>query len=95
MPAQERERQAVEQLTATAASLVQLKARAAQAEVDSVSHKQQIQSLRQEYRQMTVKLDAKVTGPLPSLVHNIYQYMISLFHLPHDVPGAEVIHTNL
>ena len=60
-PVQERERQAVEQLTATAASLVQLKARAAQAEVDSVSHKQQIQSLRQEYRQMTVKLDAKVT----------------------------------
>ena len=51
MPVQERERQAVEQLTA----------RAAQAEVDSVSHKQQIQSLRQEYRQMTVKLDAKVT----------------------------------
>ncbi|CAK0771701.1 hypothetical protein CVIRNUC_003887 [Coccomyxa viridis] len=56
----ESERQAVEQLTATAASLVQLKARAAQAEVDSASHKQQIQSLRQEYRQMTVKLDAKV-----------------------------------
>lgn len=62
---QGRERQASEELTATAAKLVELKARAAQGEAESVKLKQQIQSLRQEYRSMTIKLDDKVrTGRL-------------------------------
>lgn len=55
-----REGQATEELTATAAVLVQLKARAAQGESESEKLKQQVQSLRQEYRQMTNKLDDKV-----------------------------------
>jgi len=40
--------------------IVELKARAAQGESDSAKFKQQVQSLRQEYRQMTNKLDDKV-----------------------------------
>jgi len=40
--------------------IVELKARAAQGESESAKFKQQVQSLRQEYRQMTNKLDDKV-----------------------------------
>jgi chromosome segregation ATPase len=57
---QGRERQAAEELTATAAKLVELKARAAQGEAEAANMKQQIQDLRQEYRSMTIKLDDKV-----------------------------------
>ncbi|CAL5228018.1 g11080 [Coccomyxa viridis] len=55
-----REAQATEELTATAAVLVELKARAAQGQADAAKHKQEIQGLRQEYRTMTVTLDDKV-----------------------------------
>lgn len=57
---QVREAQATEELTATAAVLVELKARAAQGQADAAKHKQEIQGLRQEYRTMTVTLDDKV-----------------------------------
>lgn len=59
---QEKERQAVEQLTATAGKLVELKARAAHGETEAAQFKQHIQGLRQEYRSMTVKLDDKVSN---------------------------------
>ena len=57
---QVREAQATEELTATAALLVELKARAAQGEAESAQQKQQIQTLRQEYRTTVTKLDDKV-----------------------------------
>ena len=56
---QVREAQATEELTATAALLVELKARAAQGEAESAQQKQQIQTLRQEYRMTVTKLDDK------------------------------------
>lgn len=58
--AQVREAQATEELTATAAMLVELKARAAQGQAESAKHRQEIQALRQEYRTMVVSLDDKV-----------------------------------
>ncbi len=56
-----REAQATEELTATAAMLVELKARAAQGQAESAKHKQEVQALRQEYRTMAVNLDDKVS----------------------------------
>ena len=58
---QVREAQATEELTATAAMLVELKARAAQGQAESAKHKQEVQALRQEYRTMAVNLDDKVS----------------------------------